>query len=92
MQNRYGYLRKIEHLCRKATGDELAHYTDAIEMDTIRAIEQYFIAPIQTSSPSKERQEAAKKFMNEYEDMKGKSIDNFSEYQLDNIITMMEEM
>lgn len=79
-------LRRLEQLCRHATGSNMAHYTDDLRADTIGTIERYFIAPLKNRTLSAERKAALDAFMDIYGNRRGQGIDAFSDEQVEEMI------
>lgn len=92
MKSDYPLLRPLEKLCRDATGDNMAHYTDDLRADTIGTIERYFIAPLKIHTLSADRKADLDDFMTEYKKRHGQSIASFSDAEIKKLIAEMEEL
>lgn len=92
MKSDYPLLRRLEKLCRYATGYNMAHYTDDLRADTIGTIERYFIAPLKIRTFSAERKAKLEAFMDIYGDCRGQGIAAFSDEQIEEIISELQAL
>ena len=92
MKSDYPLLRPLEKLCRDATGDNMAHYTDDLRADTIGTIERYFIAPLKIHTLSTDRKAKFEAFMDIYGDYRGQGIAAFTDEQIEEIIGELQAL
>lgn len=92
MKSDYSLLRPLEKLCRDATENTMAHYTDALRADTIGTIERYFIVPLKNRTLSADRKADLDDFMTEYKKRHGQSIASFSDAEIQKLVAEMEEL
>lgn len=92
MKSDYSLLRPLEKLCRDATENTMAHYTDALRADTIGTIERYFIVPLKNRTLSADRKAKFEAFMDIYGDCRGQGIAAFTHEQIEEIIGELQAL